>query len=280
MHDFEGYREMTVEEILSDPTVEAVAVETEEIYLTKYAQMVADSGKHMHMEKPGGLDLAAFERLIDTVKRNNTVFHVGYMYRYNPYIRALIADVKKGELGHIISVEAQMNISHTEAQRKWLKTFPGGSLFFLGCHLIDLILQIKGMPQKVTPLSRTTLPGGEYGEDFGMATLEYPDGVCFAKVNSNEVCGFSRRQLVVAGTEKTVEIKPIEKYDEEGLHACRQVYNKDFSGDYSESPAFGRYDDMLLAFAAMVRDEKENPYTYDYELALYKVVLQCCGIIS
>ena len=30
---FEGYREMTVEEILSDPSIEAVAVETEEIYL-------------------------------------------------------------------------------------------------------------------------------------------------------------------------------------------------------------------------------------------------------
>ena len=33
---FEGYREMTVEEILSSPEIEAVAVETEEIYLTKY----------------------------------------------------------------------------------------------------------------------------------------------------------------------------------------------------------------------------------------------------
>ena len=29
---FEGYREMTVEEILSDPEIEAVTIETEEIY--------------------------------------------------------------------------------------------------------------------------------------------------------------------------------------------------------------------------------------------------------
>ena len=41
---FDGYREMTVEEILSDPEIEAVAVETEEIYLTKYALMVAKAG--------------------------------------------------------------------------------------------------------------------------------------------------------------------------------------------------------------------------------------------
>ena len=35
---------------------------------------------------------------------------------------------------------------------------------------------------------------------------------------------------------------------------------------------------MLASFAAMVRGEKENPYTYDYELELYKTVLQCCGV--
>ena len=34
MKYFAGYREMTVEEILNDPTIEAVTVEGEEIYLT------------------------------------------------------------------------------------------------------------------------------------------------------------------------------------------------------------------------------------------------------
>ena len=33
---FDGYREMKVEDILNDPQIEAVTVETEEIYLTKY----------------------------------------------------------------------------------------------------------------------------------------------------------------------------------------------------------------------------------------------------
>ena len=35
---------------------------------------------------------------------------------------------------------------------------------------------------------------------------------------------------------------------------------------------------MMASFAAMVRGEKENPYTLDYELALYKLVLECCGV--
>ncbi len=51
MHKFfEGYQRMTVEEILNNPEIEAVAIETEEIYLTKYVQMAAEHGKHIHME--------------------------------------------------------------------------------------------------------------------------------------------------------------------------------------------------------------------------------------
>ena len=35
---------------------------------------------------------------------------------------------------------------------------------------------------------------------------------------------------------------------------------------------------MPLSFGEMVRGEKENPYTYDYELELFKTILVCCGI--
>ena len=71
---FEGYREMTVEEILNDPEIEAVTVETEEIHLTKYALMVANAGKHLHMEKPGGVDIADFRKLIDVLKSKNLAY--------------------------------------------------------------------------------------------------------------------------------------------------------------------------------------------------------------
>lgn len=74
MEEFKGFRELTVDEILSDPTIDAVTVETEEVYLTKYAIMAAEHGKHIHMEKPGGINLADFEKLIKIVKRKNLIF--------------------------------------------------------------------------------------------------------------------------------------------------------------------------------------------------------------
>ena len=136
---FDGYPELTLDEILNDPTIEAVTVETEEIHLTKYAIMAAEHGKMIHMEKPGGTSLEEFEKLISLVKEKNLVFQMGYMYRYNPYISKLIKRLKDGELGEIISVEAQMSCKHSDELRNWLTCFEGGIMFFLGCHLVDLI---------------------------------------------------------------------------------------------------------------------------------------------
>jgi hypothetical protein len=33
---------------------------------------------------------------------------------------------------------------------------------------------------------------------------------------------------------------------------------------------------MMHCFAEYVTGKKENPYTYDYELELYKTVIKCC----
>ena len=97
----EGYREMTVEEILADPTIEAVTVETEEIYLTKYARMVADAGKHLHMEKPGSQDHKAFAEIVSVLKEKQLVFSTGYMYRFNPVVQRALERIRNGELGKI-----------------------------------------------------------------------------------------------------------------------------------------------------------------------------------
>lgn len=281
MFEFDGCKEITLKEILENPEIEAVTVETEEIYLTKYAQMVADHKKHIHMEKPGGTSLPDFEKLIATVKQNKTVFHTGYMYRYNPYISELIEQIKKGELGDIISVEAQMNCVHPKEVRQWLGNFKGGMMFFLGCHLVDIILAIQGTPKRIIPLNKCSGIGNVTGEDFGMAVLEYENGVSFAKTSAVEIGGYERRQIVVSGTKKTVEIKPIEWHVGNALQVTQRYVRDnpdwDCPTEKEVSVAHNRYDKMMQSFAAMVRGEKENPWDYDYELKLYKTLWECCG---
>jgi len=276
--EFEGYDALTLEQIMNDPEIEAVVVESDEEDLTKYALMAAMHGKHVHMEKPGGFCHDEFEELISVMKKSGKVFHTGYMYRYNPMVRELISDVKSGKLGKILSVEAQMNCVLNEEVHRWLSGYPGGMMYYLGCHLIDLILQIQGEPENIIPLNRPSRTYDVDSEDFGMAVFEYPNGVSFAKTIASEKGGFLRRQLVVTGTKGTVELKPLERYDEDGLHTYRTLHTSNKwsePGIETRSAEFDRYDEMMSSFAEMIVDGKENPYTYDYELQLHKTIMKC-----
>lgn len=280
MPDFDGYPELTLEEIMENPEIEAVTVETEEVHLTKYALLAAKCKKHIHMEKPGGLVLSDFEKLIETVKENKTVFHTGYMYRYNPYILELKEQIKAGELGEILSVEAQMSCIHPKDTREWLGNFPGGMMFYLGCHLVDVILSIQGEPKRIIPLNKCSGLDGIQSIDSGMVAFEYENGVSFAKTTAVEIGGFERRQLVVSGSKKTVELKPLEWYID-GKNLVTQKVTRESDDWHAEgikdvSTPIDRYDGMMRTFAEMVAGKKENPVSYDYELLLYKTLLESC----
>ncbi len=281
MPQFEGYKRLTLDEILKDDTIEAVTVETEEINLTKYALMAAKHNKHIHMEKPGGIDHKEFEELVAVMKKTGKVFSTGYMYRFNPSVIELLDEIKRGELGDIISVEAQMcTPPYDNKVREWLDTFPDGMMYFLGCHLVDLVFQIMGKPIKVYPMSRSTNVDGVGAKDSGLCLMEYKSGISFVKTCAYEYGGPQRRQLSVVGTKKTVEIRPLEMGDNSKQTTTVKTYDTRGWSDaplVSSAPRFDRYRDMLCSFAAMVRGEKTNPYTLDYELELHKLVLECCG---
>ena len=280
---FKGYPELTLEEILNDPTIEAVTIETEEIHLTKYAIMAAEHGKMIHMEKPGGTSLEEFEKLISLVKEKNLIFHTGYMYRYNPTIREVIDNAKNGVYGDIISVEAQMNGYGGAQMRQWLEAFPGGMMFYLGCHLVDLILTIKGLPEKVYPFNRSTGVDGVTACDYGLALFEYPEGMSIAKTCNLEHGGFERRRLVVCGTKGAVELCPLEWLTKQKANQFTEKidYNKGTDwhtrGEKTVGEVHDRYDTMMQGFAAICRGEKVNEYTPDYELTLFKYILMACG---
>lgn len=287
---FCGFQKLTPEDIFEDPSITAVVIETEERSLTKYALLAAEAGKQIHMDKPGTADYPAFEKLIRLVKEKDLVFHVGYMYRYNPVLTDLIQKVNSGYLGEIFNVEAQMNgISPpTIEKRRWLNDFDGGMMFFLGCHLIDLIMQILGDPQEILPLNMSTGIAGVTANDYGMAVFKYDRAQAFAKTCAQEYGGFPRRQLVICGTRGTAEVKPLEMHasttgHHTGADHCTEVvYYMDPAwadcGQKITSDAYSRYETMLVSFASIINREQENPFSYDYELRLFKNTMLAAGL--
>ncbi len=276
---YAGLSRMSVEKLLS--ACDAVLVESDVWNLTKYAHLCIDAGKHIHMDKPASGTLAEFKELLSAAKQKALTVQMGYMYRYNPAIKKCLAMIRNGELGEIYSINAEMSTFHSPEYKRWLTNFGGGIMYILGSHMVDLIVYILGAPQKVTPfLKRTGLDGIDF-EDNDLAVLEYEKALARIYVSSVEVNGWGRRQFVVSGSKGTVNIMPIE-------NDCTMTYaNLETSTlpyeDRKETvavrdvPKHCRYDEMMRDFYDYILGNKINPFSYEHDYTVQKVLSDIVG---
>lgn len=277
---YKDLRWMTVEDILSDSSIEAVLVETDDWNLVSYGLECVRAGKHLQLDKPSGESVEDYEALMAVAKQKNLVVQLGYMYRYNPAIMYGLDAVRSGKLGDIYEVNAIMNTYHSKEKREWMGHFKGGIMHYLGCHMVDCVVNIMGKPDDIISYCGKTYFDGVDAVDRGFAVFRYKHGISTAEANAVERNGYGRRQLVVCGSKGTIEINPLENPTR-----IRETYTEDIQGnnyrnnarEVSVPPMSGRYDAMMLEFAEMVRGNKQNPYTYEYELMLQRACLRACG---
>ncbi len=277
MPAYAGLPFMTEEELF-EKGIDAALIEGHEFNLIPAARRCIDRGIHVHIDKPAGADLAAFEELLDSAEAKKLVVHMGYMYRYNPSVQEALRLKNEGAFGTIYEVDAVMNTCHSPEKRAWLKQFPGGIMFFLGCHMIDLIYLFQGKPKKVIPYLKSTGFDGIDAIDHALAVLEYENGISIARATSTEVNGYGRRQLVICGEKATWEIEPLES-------PTRTFFSEITTADpYADSrreldfSTKKRYDAMMLHFARCVRGEIENEFDYRYEREVHRLILEACGL--
>lgn len=273
---YQGLIKYEVDELINK--CDAILVETDVWDLTKIAQKCVLAGKHIHMDKPASENLEEFRAMLDIAESKNLVVQLGYMYRYNPAIQKSINLVKSGDLGEIYSINAEMSTCHSAQYRKWLTNFKGGIMYILGCHLIDIIVYLLGEPKTISAFLKKTNQDGIEVEDNNFVILEYDKTIARIYVSSVEVNGFGRRQFVISGSEGTIDIKPIES-------PCVFNYSdkKNIDNIYTDNKvteilkddlAYGRYDNMMKDFYEYVVGNKENPYTYEHEYKVQKVLMQ------
>lgn len=270
---------MTEEELLNCEDLDAVLCEGHELRSVSDAQKCIDHGFHVHLDKPGGTDLESFRMLLDSAARKNLTIHMGYMYRWNPAMKYVRDAVKNGELGTITGIDASFSIQYQKEKKLWLKQFPGGMMFFLGCHSLDMIMQLMGTPASVSCFNRSAMDEDDGALDSCLAVLDYPNGAAVIRSSGVEANGYYERTLKVVGTKGTIKVQPLETPT-----LVRRSHIKDGIEhpwhDYSISvfPGYpnGRYDDMLLEFAAIVRGDIENPWSNEYELSVQKTLLEAC----
>ena len=282
---FNGVKFITLEDAFAIPDLECAVIETDDNNLTKYAKIALERGLAVQMDKPGGQNHEEFIETLNYAKEKGLVFHTGYMYRYNPAVKKAISLVKSGALGDIYSIEAQMSCYLPENKREWLKNFEGGMINFLGCHLVDVIYALKGVPNEVLALS-TSSNKERFGKDVGLAVLNYDNCLAIVKSNCMEMGGPMRRKIVIVGEKGSIEINPTE-YPKEGSGKClytdmRVVTLENNAWHCHPEPEvfgpFDRYQDMFIELYKIINGEIENPYSIEYEIAVHEVLLKACGV--
>ena len=265
---------------------DAVMVETDEHSLVPSAIRALEAGYPVYMDKPGSENCADFHRMCDLAKEKNLVLSLGYMYRENPAVKHALKRMKEGRLGEILSVEAQMSAASGTEYRKTLSRFKGGMLYYLGCHLIDLIMTFCGFPDEVIPMNTRSGMDGVDCVDNGFCLYRYPHGVSFAKATATEMNGVYRRSLIISGTKGTIEIRPLEElvpgHKHENLNQFAAWETLDSTEAWEDRRVAlhfepeRRYDGLLINCARYVRGEAVNPYTPDYEARLHDIIMESC----
>jgi len=275
---YQGVPWMTEEQLLNTPGLQAVAIETQVKDLVPTATRCIAAGKHIHLDKPGGESLPAFKAMRDEATRRKLTVQMGYMFRYNPAFVLCFRLLHEGALGEVFSIDAQMSKLIGANERKVLLPYRGGSMFELGCHVIDAVVTVLGRPNKVTPHMRSVSALGDGWSDNDLAVFDYPRATATVRSAMVEVEGGSRRNFIVCGTKGTFQIQPLEppaaRLALDGRHG---EFKKGYQ-DIQFPKSAGRYDADFVDLAKVIRGEKALEFTPEHDLAVQETLLLACGM--
>lgn len=196
--------------ILSDDNIDAVTLCTPSGQHGDLAAEALRAGKHVVIEKPMEVSVAACEALLAAQRESGRQLAVISQHRFDPSSRLVRELVANGDLGRIISAEVQIPWYRTQEyydSGDWRGTWAmdgGGCLMNQGVHTIDLLLWLCGPVSEVYGRTATAAHERIEVEDIACATLTFANGALgtlFASTASYP--GFAVR-LTLHGTEGTV----------------------------------------------------------------------------
>ena len=188
----------TVEELLSDETLDAIYVSTPVYLHCEQVIAAAEQGFHVLCDKPMAMNTEECQRMIDACEANGVHLQICFLFRFHSCFQHIINWVAEGRLGQLVHGRAP-----------FLKPFPippgawrgipaqggGGSLMDLGSHGVDLLRYIFGEVSEVSAFCNSVVHGYDV-EETGMIMM------CF----ENGAQGFVDTSFAAAGCDLVIEI--------------------------------------------------------------------------
>lgn len=292
---FAGLKYLTEAEILADPSIQAVVIETTLEDSARAALAALKAGKHIHLDKPGAEKHADFVALRRYAAEQKLTVQMGYMLRYNPGIQLLVRAVKEGWLGEVMEIDASMGKLLDEGSRKRFAQLPGGGMYELACHLVDTVVTLMGPPISVQAFGNATRAPQDPFVDNQLAILTYPKATVTIRCNHADPFGGPNRYITVRGTRGDMEIQPLESGEgllrldqpRDTVKVCREVngrmvmtaetrFKKGENAFEVEVPK-GRYDEEFRDLARVLRGQTFG-WSADHDIAVHATALRAAGL--
>jgi predicted dehydrogenase len=141
-------RDGSLEQMLADPSIEAVDLCLPTDLHEAAAIAALRAGKHVLVEKPMALDGAACDRMIEEARRQERILMVAQVLRFMPPYTALSSAIQ----GEIVRMASFRRRCGKPAWAEWLgdPKRSGGGVFDLLIHDVDMALHLFGPPEAIS----------------------------------------------------------------------------------------------------------------------------------
>ncbi len=200
-------------ELLADKDVEAVILATPSGLHAEQAIRALSAGKHVVIEKPMDVSLAACDRLIEAQKKYQRQVAVISQHRFDSASQLANGLMREGKLGRLVFVEMSVKwyrTQHYYDSGDWRGTWKldgGGALMNQGVHTVDLMQWLAGPVKSVFAHTRTAGHERIEVEDLAVATLEFANGAVGTLMATTAFYKGQPARLDLVGTEGSLVIE-------------------------------------------------------------------------
>ena len=251
----------SLDDVLGDATVAAALVLTPPNTHLEIVSRLAAAGKHVLLEKPREGDTVRAREVVEACRACGVRLGVVLQHRTRAAAVAMVERVRDARLGEMVCAAVDMRwwrpqSYYDEPGRGTRARDGGGVLMTQGIHLLDLFLEIAGMPSQVAAFAGTSAAHRMECEDVVAAALRYPNGAV-ATVNTTTAAypGFPER-IEYSGTKGTATLAAgrLDVRYLDGRHETVGEQQDGGSGadpmDFSHQPHRAVIEDFLDAIAA------------------------------
>ena len=151
------------QQLVSDPSVNLVAITTPNLLHFPMAMAALEAGKAVYCEKPLAVSLEQAREMQAAARKAGVVTRVGYNYQHNPIIGLAKQMIESGELGRIVSFQGEFSEDFMgDGLSPWSwrceEAHAGGALADLGSHLLAMARYLLGDVDAVCADSQTVHP--------------------------------------------------------------------------------------------------------------------------